>query len=655
MNEHIIVPPYVGLTEMQRADLAKLLAENLLARAIQWLAEQVLGSEAILDLVASKSEVGDFARELVERLHGKGRLEDFLAVLRSESRTGDLIVGLNHILSGCPLASLKALQENVQAREDPFFSNDFVETHYPRVQRTVCAIGLGHDVNRLMGTGFLIGSDLVLTNFHVLSAFLTVDPATEEVGAKAGCNEIYCFFDYLSGPCPRVPPDAARPHASVMVTAAKNDWLVRARRKLDNEGVPPYANVQKKYDYAVIRLERAIGNVPSKRSGGALRGWLSLNSGVNFLQGIGSRLVVLQHPTGAGQLWDVGVFDEIDSTGTRIWYSVNTDRGASGSPAVDKNGRLFALHNASVRDKAGKFLKLNQGVRIDHILNDLSLPPVVNLPPVVEDDPGYWTLSDDHTDPKPIIGRQAFREHVRSVIASGDQRAIAVVGPKDSGRHFSIALLRRIVGADVPIVRFSPTDLRTLSPKSFIKALAGELQLPDIASIPDARPTEPIARWISKDLPAWLAQQLAANQTRAPSRYPAWVVVDAEVPEGERLPWAENLPDLVSSLMGPPDLSEATAGIPQLRWLLLGSPNVAFPPSRISPLIDDLSQAANTNYPEEFANCLSLGWRSIERVATIPSNLLMNMGKSFVNDARRDNKIVRAYLAEWVSRLIQGQ
>jgi hypothetical protein len=656
MNEHVAVPTYEGLTNQQRTDLAELLARNLLARAIQWLAQRVLGAEAAVDLTAKKLEIGALASELVEKMHEKGRLEDAISILRTESRDGDLIRGLNHILSGAPLADLAELQANVQAREDPFLSSDFVEIHYPRVQRTVCAIGLGKPVNSLMGTGFLIGPDLVLTNFHVVSDFLEVDQVTEKIGSKAGCNEIYCFFDYLSGPRPRVPPDDARPHPSVMVKAAGDDWLVRARRRLDNEGVPPYAvNAQNRYDYAVIKLERAIGNVPSKRSGGALRGWLSLNSGVNFLQGIGSRLVVLQHPGGAEQLWDVGEYREMDPSGTRIWYSVNAERGASGGPAVDKTGRLFALHNASVRGEDGLPRKVNQGVRIDHIFKDLSVAPALQLPAMVDEDPGYWTLSDDCTNPKPIIGRRTFRESIRKMVAPNGDRIIAVVGPKDSGRHFSIDLLQRIVGAGVPVIRFNPTDLRTLSPKSFVKAFGGELRLPNLANIPDAKPTEPASRWISNDLPAWLAQQLALDQSRVPSRYPVWVVIDAVVPEGERLVWADGLPDLVSSLMGPPDASQATVDISQLRWLLLGSPNIAFPPSRSSPVLDDLSQAANTNYAEDFASCLSLGWRSIERTETISTKFLKVMGAAYVNEARQRKMCVRAHLAEWVRRLILGQ
>jgi hypothetical protein len=316
--------------------------------------------------------------------------------------------------------------------------------------------------------------------------------------------------------------------------------------------------------------------------------------------------------------------------------------------------RGYALHNARVLNEDGSST-MNQGVRIDLILKDLKEPPALTLSPAVDEDPGYWSLSENLDDPQPIIGRQAFRESVQKMMAPTGDRILQVIGPKDSGRHFSIDLLRRVVGTGVPVIHFSPTDLRTLSPKSFVKVLADELQLSHVGSIPDAKPSEPVSRWLSNDLPTWLAQQLAVNQARVPSRYPAWIVMDAVIPEGERLSWAENLSDLVSALMGPLDLTQATPEIPQLRWLLLGSPNNVFPPSRVSPVVDDLSQATNTDFAEDFANCLSLGWRSIERTADLSPNLLRRMGTTFVNDANGDKKIVRAYLAKYVRRFILGQ
>src|SRR5262249_42268156 len=159
-----------------------------------------------------------------------------------------------------------------------------------------------------------------------------------------------------------------------------------------------------------------------------------------------------------------------------------------------------------------------------------------------------------------------------------------------------IALLKRILGAGVPVIRFAPDDLRSLSPLAFVNALAGELLLSNFPSIPQAQQTESTSRWISHELPGWLAQQMAADQTKNPSRYPVWVALAGLVREATRLSGAADLPDLVSPFMGPPDSSSQPAPeLPHLRWLLLGGPNTVFPPTRMPIIVDDLTAAVNTD------------------------------------------------------------
>lgn len=655
MNDHV-PPPNDGMTASQRADLATLLVQNLLPRNIQWLAERVLGLSAISDIIGNRPSVENLACALIERMQEAGRLADAIAILRTETRNASLLRGLNHILTGSPLA---ALQATVHALDDPFLNADFVDLYYPRVQRTVCAVALGGHVNELKGTGFLIGPDLVLTNFHVVEDFLKVETTVggeDKITSTVAGDQLFFFFDYFAAPRPLIPPDNARPHASMVVKAVTENWLVRARCLLSKDGYPPYPEEvlkKKKYDYAVIKLDRPVGNAPSRRSGGALRGWLTLDSDISYFDDVGKRLFVLQHPGGAEQLWDVGVYAQLDPSETRIWYSVNAERGASGAPAVDKKGRVYALHNAAVRSgpavEAG--MLVNQGIRIDLISKDLH--PVVELPPSVDENIGYWSLTEDKSDPRPIIGREFFRTTVTAMMAATNGgRVITVTGPKDSGRRFSVDLLKRIVGAAVPVIQFVPDNLAELSPRAFVKALADFLMLPKSSTIPEARQTESTSRWISHDLPTWLAQQLAADQARTPSRYPVWIVINTVVPGGTPLSWAHDLPDLISALMGPPDASQPTPDLPQLRWLLLGASNSPMPPTRMPVINDDLSAPSNTDYSTQFANCMAIAWRSIERSEALPPVFLTKLGKKYAEMALNENKPVRAYLAQWVRDMI---
>lgn len=648
-----------GMTPLQRADLAALLVSNVPPSMIRWLGERVLGREALVAEAEAPSNVSAKAKILIEAMHNAGRLPEAIAILKTESRNADLLFGLNHILSGATLATLPEVQRTIKDLLQPFLSNDFTEVYFPRVQRTVCAIGLGPPVNRLRGTGFLIAPDLVLTNFHVIDVYLTVQSADGEdiIREKVEGDNLYFFFDYLSAPCPLIPPDPARPHASELVRGVKQRWLVRASRHMDNEGVDPFPeDADGRFDYAVIRLEKPIGKLPCRKSGGTLRGWLPLDNGINVFDEMGARLVVLQHPGGAEQLWDIGVYDDIDPSKTRIRYRINSEPGASGGPAFDPKGRVYAIHNAVVKVGDNVPPTHNQGVRTDVILKDLKKKTGIDLPPVLDEDIGLWSLSDSVNEPRPIIGRTAFRQSVMKMTGvTALERVLTVTGSKDSGRRFSIDLLKRLLGTKVPVVRFTADDLMNLGPRAFIEALANELALTSISSIPSPIATESDARWVSAALPKWLGEKLAADQAEHPSRYPIWVVLEAVVPEGKRLAWAADLPDLLSALMGTPDTAPVP-GLTQIRWLLLGASNTALPPTRSAAIIDDLAATNNTNFAEDFADCVSLGWRSVDRIDNrIPAQLLKNIATTFVADATRDNKPVRAYLASYVGRFIKGQ
>lgn len=637
----------------QLADVATLLDREVSLGYLEWLALDVLGGDG---LAAAANEVGDHARyvrAIVDALAAAGRIPEAIARLRQDGyRNGRLTVGLNRIGRGAPLdePALQNLVNNYEA----FFNTEDFRASLPRFQRAVCAIGLGEPIDAIVGSGFLIGPDLVMTNFHVLEDYLRV-AADGTIEANGNGSQIYCFFDYYADPAPKVDRAACK-HGSHVHAA--EDWLVYARNLLEGEGTVNAKPVGKELDYAVIRLARAIGRRPARRSGGALRGWLPLPEAIDVLER-NKRLIVFQHPGRAPQQFDIGDLFGPDPSGTRVRYRVSSARGSSGGATVDREGTLIALHNAEDQTPEGKEERLNQGVRIDLIRKDLSeqlsSATFAALAPAVPDETplAFWSLSDNLQQPQPIIGRTDFREKVKSMEAAAGKRVMVVYGPPGSGRRFSRLLLQRTVEAERPVAIFSPRLLETLAPERFLRHLVDQLGILETSArpIPEPNSTENLPRWLRLDLPRWLADCLAADEIRCPGRYPAWVVIDTVTAPDLPLLWPDNLKDLVAALAGVHDPGQPAVEQRHLRWLFLGASATVLPWSGVEPYEEDL--AYDDSYAREFAECLQQAWYAVEREEAGSEELLMRIARRAVRDTPPEDR--RKVLAEVLSDYVRQE
>ena len=656
--EQPVASPIV-LTEKQLDDFAELLVRYVNPGNRLSLATSVLGAGA--EQLAG-NDIGDplkFARRIAAAFQDAGQMPAAEGWLRELAHINSpLIAGLNRIMNGDSLPDEEALQKFVNEFE-PFLSPEVFEVHFPRVSRTVCAVALGKPTNSIVGSGFLIQPDLVMTNYHVLETFLKVDPVTKKIEANGPGDQIFFFFDYKSLPSPDVPPSSVQ--TSLAVTAAA-DWLVHARQPLRGDGTPDVQPLQnKEYDYAIVRLARRVGALSVRKGGGNMRGWLSLpQQALDVLGAKGKRIIVFQHPQKAPQRWDIGDYERLDLSTSRVWYRVNTAHGSSGGAAVDSDGQLFALHNAEVRtvDETLAGLKLNQGVRIDKIAEDLRVeaPDVLNSPALPQDDNMFWSLNDDLQNSSPIIGRRKFRELINDMMAPNAERVLVVTGPPQSGLQYSIKLLKHAMGLR-PVVVFSPNQLRTNEPKQFLKAVAQDLNILGLAGneIPDVLSTENISRWLRLDLPKWLKDRLSEDEQRNRAKYPAWIVINTVVPENDRLLWADNLKDCVAALIGAYDPGQPAIDIPQLRWLFVAQSAGALPTGGVKQLEDDLNK--EIAYNSEFADCFQLAYRSIDKQASLPEPLLMNMADFTLQTNARlpqnEQLPPRKALADYVRELIK--
>ncbi len=205
---------------------------------------------------------------------------------------------------------------------------------------------------RALGTGFLVGPDLVVTNRHVVDA-LASDPAPPLVAR----------FDF------KVSPDGTRLREGRTFGLAR-DWLVASS---------PVAEL----DFAVVRLDARAGDLaPGGTSGAPPRGWIT--PAWRDLEA-DETLFVIQHPQGDALKLAAGRFDRREPT--RLRYRVDTEPGSSGSPCFTAQLELVALHRGAAEGAA------NQGVPFDAIVAALpdavraSMQPFVVTVPATDSAP----------------------------------------------------------------------------------------------------------------------------------------------------------------------------------------------------------------------------------------------------------------------------
>jgi len=230
------------------------------------------------------------------------------------------------------------------------------------VEGQVCRITLN---GAARGTGFLVGPDLVLTNYHVM------EPVINGSAQAAG---VRCQFDYK-----QVKDGTQLGNDFGLHTT---DWRVDdspyTRAEAENQPDREPAT-DDELDYALIWLADPVGTRPVAKEAdpqkAESRGWVKVPEAAPvFAEKMA--VIIAQHPNGAPMklALDTRAIDR--SAGlwllpgeTRVRYATNTEGGSSGSPCFDFDWNLIALHHYG--DPAWQAPKFNQGIPINKIRDRL--------------------------------------------------------------------------------------------------------------------------------------------------------------------------------------------------------------------------------------------------------------------------------------------
>jgi len=231
-----------------------------------------------------------------------------------------------------------------------------------------------------VATGFLVSPDLVMTNYHVF-------PNMNDF------SDTQIEFDY------------------------EYDVFGREKERVVF-GLDPakYFYNNKELDFALIGIKP--GDLSGRRTSREM-GYLVLNGGLGKA-GVGDFATIIQHPE--GKLKQVALREnkilDVDKPNS-ITYSSDTAQGSSGSPVLNDQWQLIALHSAGVplKDAQGRYLDKNNeiipevnkkvdgnrmvwisntGIRISSIMNKLNSEQIES--PLIQ-----YLFSPAYTDSKDLL------------------------------------------------------------------------------------------------------------------------------------------------------------------------------------------------------------------------------------------------------------
>jgi hypothetical protein len=238
------------------------------------------------------------------------------------------------------------LEVLVQHKDTPFQDIDSFRARLAAIEAMTCQIDMGGTV----GTGILIGPDLVMTNRHVVAGRIANDRLT---------GPATCRFDY------KISDKSSTGYTTPAVDVIANTLLASSPHAAADLVVGPMATDVGALDYAILKLDRAIANEPVVL-GGDPRGHIDVSAPPATV--IDAGVLVLQHPGGKPMKIDLG--SVVDVGPVRFRHTVNTEPGSSGAPVFDAALKLVGIHHAGQSGGPGPRLTYNEGIPLGVILAD---------------------------------------------------------------------------------------------------------------------------------------------------------------------------------------------------------------------------------------------------------------------------------------------
>jgi hypothetical protein len=210
------------------------------------------------------------------------------------------------------------------------------------IEGQVCRVEVYSGLPPQYGTGFLLGPDIVMTNYHVVEPVIKRQVTPDKVALRFDYKALDDGIGVNRGTVYELVQDGA-PDA----------WLIDSSEysPIDTNGGPGDPS-PKHLDYALLRVKGKPGADPVGGPRAGLqnpdpRGFVEIPSRPHDFEKFKS-VFILQHPEDGPLKFamDTDSVLGVYGKGTRVRYATTTAPGSSGSPCFDADWNLIALHHA---------------------------------------------------------------------------------------------------------------------------------------------------------------------------------------------------------------------------------------------------------------------------------------------------------------------
>jgi hypothetical protein len=366
-----------------------------------------------------------------------------------------------------------------------------------KAMRRCCRVVCGDDGDAVKGSGFLIGPQLVLTNWHVVQAQIEADRAQADVNEKRAKAAAKAGQALQQGEMPSAPikvhvefdsfrnrDGSVTPHVEERVI---DKWLVISSPA--DGGQPPTIGVERILpsdpevmktciDFAILELANPVGYE---------RGWYDLSADLPppapKAQG-----VLVQFPGNYAMRVTAGPYLKKPALPARVCHSMNTINGSSGGLCATSAYEPLALHQGALRLRQ----KMDSVEKTKLIMGDRNVAIPLGLIAQMAGQAISLRIRDapakiyQAVDGRPIVGREGLQRAIHESIY-GPNRIILVRNSYDQetgqlkngiGKSFTVTILEAMTTPAEHLIRVVGSGALPADPYAAAQALAAPFRDP---------------------------------------------------------------------------------------------------------------------------------------------------------------------------------